>query len=103
MQQLQNKEGDQVDACQSLAYLGCAIQGTEQGAAMCFFCMEDDTPFHLRKSSAFPRKMVAEAVEPDSGLALSERGLATAFSCDSPEPAPPPSAWPKRKAASSLS
>jgi hypothetical protein len=30
---------------------------------MCIFCLEDDTPFHLRKSSAFPRKMVAEAVE----------------------------------------
>jgi hypothetical protein len=30
---------------------------------MCIFCVDgDDTPFHLRKSTAFPRKFVAETV-----------------------------------------
>jgi len=32
---------------------------------MCIFCVGDDGPFYLRKSAAFPRKMVAEAVEAD--------------------------------------
>ena len=64
---------------------------------MCFFCIQDDTPFHLRKSSAFSRKMVAEAVEP--GDAAPQSGFASAFNCDTPEQASPPSAWPKRKTA----
>jgi len=77
--------------------LGVRFKLIERCAAMCFFCMEDDTPFYLRKSSAFPRKMVAEAVEPGSEAAPSEPSLSTAFTCDSPEPASPPWAWPKRK------
>jgi hypothetical protein len=79
--------------------LGVQFKLIERCAAMCFFCMEDDTPFHLRKSSAFPRKMVAEVVEPRS--AAPEPGLLTAFICDSPEPESPPSVWPKRKGAPS--
>lgn len=33
---------------------------------MCIFCVGDDAPFYLRKSTAFPRRLVAEAVEPDT-------------------------------------
>ena len=62
---------------------------------MCIYCLEGDTPFHLRKSSAFPRKMAAEAVEDDATVAKSEPS--GRFSCDAPEQAAPPSAWPKRK------
>jgi hypothetical protein len=57
---------------------------------MCFFC-GDETPFQLRKS-AFPRQMVAEAVDGDLG----STPVSARFACDSPEPEPP-SAWPKRK------
>jgi hypothetical protein len=32
---------------------------------MCIFCIGDDAPFYLRKSTAFPRKLIAEAVEAD--------------------------------------
>jgi hypothetical protein len=61
---------------------------------MCFYCIEGDTPFHLRKSSAFPRKtMVTEVVDAPQG---SDRQIA-AFRCDASETAEPPSAWPKRK------
>jgi hypothetical protein len=33
---------------------------------MCIFCVGDDAPFYLRKSTAFPRKLIAEAVETDA-------------------------------------
>jgi hypothetical protein len=66
--------------------------------AMCIFCIGDDTPFHLAKRSAFPRKMVAEAVEAGSQSAQSEPDPSSKLSCDGPEPALSPSAWPKRKA-----
>ena len=33
---------------------------------MCIFCVGDDTPFYLRKSTAFPRNLIAEAVEADA-------------------------------------
>jgi len=33
---------------------------------MCIFCVGDDVPFHLRKSTAFPRKMIAEAVQAEA-------------------------------------
>jgi hypothetical protein len=33
---------------------------------MCIFCVGDDAPFYLRKSTAFPRKFTADAVEPDT-------------------------------------
>lgn len=33
---------------------------------MCIFCVGDDTPFYLRKSTAFPRKMIAEAVDAEA-------------------------------------
>ena len=33
---------------------------------MCIFCVGDDTPFYLRKSTAFPGKMRAEAVGGDT-------------------------------------
>jgi hypothetical protein len=60
---------------------------------MCFFCVEDDTPFYLRKSMAFPRKMVVDPVESDTAPTSSG-----AFNCDSPDlPPEPVSAWPKRK------
>jgi hypothetical protein len=62
---------------------------------MCIYCLEGDIPFHLRKSSAFPRKMAAEAVEGDATVAKPESS--SEFSCDAPEQAAPPSAWPKRK------
>jgi hypothetical protein len=59
---------------------------------MCFFCVEGDTPFHLRKASAFPRKMVADSVEADNAAVSSG-----AFNCDSPDlPPEPVSVWPKR-------
>ncbi len=32
---------------------------------MCIFCVGDDAPFYLRKSTAFPRKLTAEAVATD--------------------------------------
>ncbi len=81
--------------------LGARFKLIERCAAMCFFCIGDDTPFHLRKSAVFPRKMVAEAVEPGSEAAPSEPGVLTAFICDSPKPEPSPSVWPKRKGAPS--
>jgi hypothetical protein len=65
---------------------------------MCIYCLEDDTPFRSRKSSGFPRKMMAEAVETDA-TAITPAPPGT-FSCDDPEPAAPPSAWPKRKSTS---
>lgn len=33
---------------------------------MCIFCVGDDVPFYLRKSTAFPRKLVADAVKADA-------------------------------------
>ncbi len=30
---------------------------------MCIFCVGDNSPFYLRKSAAFPRKLIAEVVE----------------------------------------
>ena len=32
---------------------------------MCIFCLADDAPFYLRKSTAFPRQLIAEAIETD--------------------------------------
>jgi hypothetical protein len=62
---------------------------------MCIYCLEGDSLLTLRKSSAFPRKMVAEAVEDDSAVVKADPSVG--FSCDTPEAAAPPSAWPKRK------
>ena len=62
---------------------------------MCIYCLEGDSLLNVRKSSAFPRKMVAEAVEDDVAEVKPEPSVG--FSCDAPEPAAPPSAWPKRK------
>jgi hypothetical protein len=41
---------------------------------MCIFCVGDDAPFHLRKSTAFPRRMAAEPA-------------GSAFACESAEQA----------------
>ena len=83
----------------SLAYLLCAItQPLERRIGMCIYCLEDELPFYLRTSSAFPRKLAAEAVEVDAVAGKPE--LPGAFSCDAPEPAVP-SVWPKRKSARS--
>jgi len=62
---------------------------------MCFFCVEGDTPFYLRKSAAFPRMMAAESIDADGAAA----GPAGAFICDSPDdpPTEPVSVWPKGK------
>jgi len=65
---------------------------------MCIYCLEDELPFYLRRSSAFPRKMAAETVEVDAAAGKPE--LPGAFSCDAPEPSVP-SAWPKRKSSQS--
>src|SRR3977135_2735963 len=97
MQQLQIEKVIKWTRAKASPILGARFKLIQRCGAMCFFCMGDVTPFHLRKSSAFPRKMVAEAVESGSGFAQSEPGLLSAFICDSPEPAQPPSVWPKRK------
>ena len=68
---------------------------------MCIFCFEGDIPFHLRKSAAFPGKMIAEVPEVDSAEA--QPRSAAAFSCDSPEPAIPTCVWPQRKTTPSTS
>jgi hypothetical protein len=43
---------------------------------MCIFCVDDDGPFYRRKSSAFPRRMVAEAVELSSAAPGGETRVA---------------------------
>jgi hypothetical protein len=68
---------------------------------MCIYCLDADIPFHLRKSTAFSRTMSAEEVE--VGPAEAQPRPVAPFSCDSPEPAVPPSVWPKRKPAPSSS
>ena len=65
---------------------------------MCIYCLEDELPFYLRRTSSFPRKLAAEAVEVDAAAGKLEP--LDAFSCDAPEPSVP-SAWPKRKSAQS--
>jgi hypothetical protein len=44
---------------------------------MCIFCVGDDAPFYLRKSTAFPRKFTADAVEPE--IAPCEKAKAMQF------------------------
>jgi hypothetical protein len=46
---------------------------------MCIFCVGDDAPFHLRKSTAFPRRMTAAQA-------------GSAFACESAPATPAPSA-----------
>lgn len=48
---------------------------------MCIFCVGDDTPFYLRKSTAFPRKVVAEAIETD----MCDKTKAASESCPEQE------------------
>jgi hypothetical protein len=68
---------------------------------MCYYCLEGDGPFQLRGGSAFPRKRIAGAAQAD-GVAA-QAVPSEQFSCDAPQPAIPPSVWPKRKSATSSS
>lgn len=61
---------------------------------MCIFCVGDDASFYLRKSTAFPSKFTADAVEPD--IAPCEKAKAVQFASGVVVPAVQPDSPPRR-------